>query len=171
MATPIDNLVEQGRAKPIPDFPNYLAIDDGRIYSQITRKFLKPDMVDGRRVYKLSRDGKRYGKHAARWIAMAFLGLPYDESLHVDHIDGDKTNDSAFNLQWLSQSDNMAKSRAKEFAVVSPNGSIVFGKNIRAFCREHNLHSGNFSKMLQGDSGFNSVKGYVSLMDVHSVAC
>ena len=117
----IDNLVKEGRAIPIPYYPNYLAVDDGRIFSNTTNRFIKPYIIEGRRVYRLSKDGRRHGKFAARWIAMAFLGLPDDEALHVDHIDGDKTNDSAFNLQWLSQSDNMAKSRAKEFIVTSPD--------------------------------------------------
>jgi len=161
----IYNLLKQGRAKPIPDYPHYLAIDDGRIYSNISSKYLKPDIVDGRRVYKLSNGGKRYGKHAARWIAITFLGQPDDEALHVDHIDGDKNNDSAFNLQWLTQSDNMAKSRAKEFRVVSPDGDVVSGKNIRAFCRENNLHSGNFSKMLRGCVKFKSVRGWHLSLD------
>jgi len=154
------SLMKHGETKPIPNFPLYSAIYDGRIYSHGTNQFLKPDLSDGRRIFKLSRDGRRYGKYAARWIAMAFLGEPIDEQLQADHIDGDKTNDSASNLQWLSQSDNTAKSCAKEFCVLSPDGGIVLGQNIRAFCRKHNLHSGNFSKMLNGCHKFKSVRGW-----------
>ena len=160
MQLDIEYLLEQGSAKPIPEFESYLAIDDGRIYSLLSSKFLIPYIVDGRRVFRLSKDGKRYGKHAARWIAMAFIGLLEEETMHVDHIDGDKTNDAAVNLQWLSHEENMVKARAKRFTVLSPAGDVVVGKNIRSFCREHNLHSGNFSKMLRGCEKFKSVRGW-----------
>jgi len=155
----IELLLDQGKAKPIPTFPNYLATFDGQIYSYFTNTYLKPSVVDGRRVYKLMSNGVRVGKHAARWVCMAFYG-DRGEGMHVDHIDGDKTNDSASNLQWLSQADNMAKSRAKAFVVINPEGELVKGNNIRAFCRKHGLHNGNFSMMLRGCPRFKSVSGW-----------
>jgi hypothetical protein len=160
----MNKLIVEGKAKQIPNFPSYSAVEDGRIYSHITHQFLKPDLIDGRRVFKLIKGGKRYGKYASRWIAMTFHGVS-DERLHVDHIDNDKTNDVASNLQWLSHADNVSKSQAKSFEVVSPDGDVVLGKNIRAFCREHNLHNGNFSNMLRGCIKFKSVRGWTLHLD------
>ena len=39
---------------------------------------------------------------------------------------------------------------SKEFALISPNGEIVKGRNVNEFCRKNNLNSGHMSRVLQG---------------------
>lgn len=45
----------------------------------------------------------------ARYLLSTWLGKYIDTSLHVDHIDGDKTNDSLLNLQLLTPKENNKK--------------------------------------------------------------
>jgi hypothetical protein len=44
-----------------------------------------------------------------------------------------------------------AEKRSKEFALISPKGKIYTGKNIRKFCREHDLNQGNINQVLVGN--------------------
>ncbi|XAI96966.1 hypothetical protein [Synechococcus phage Ssp-JY42] len=46
-----------------------------------------------------------------RLVALAFLGKPATPK-HVNHIDGDKTNNRADNLEWVSPVENSAHARA-----------------------------------------------------------
>ena len=55
----------------------------------------------------LRRDGQK--KHYAplhRWVAVAFLGDPGPE-FEINHMDGDKLNARAVNLEWVTKSANM----------------------------------------------------------------
>ena len=54
----------------------------------------------------LSMGGTARGHRIHRLVAKAFLDNPNDYN-EVDHIDGDKTNNRADNLQWCSHADNM----------------------------------------------------------------
>jgi hypothetical protein len=49
----------------------------------------------------------------ARYQMTVFLGHYIDKSLHVDHIDNDKTNDSLLNLQLLTLKENATKQGLK----------------------------------------------------------
>ena len=115
--SPLDDYCEEFvcRYAPIPDFPGYYAFDDGRIYSEKRHKFLTP-MPNSKGYLRvgLYRDGKQVFKAIHRLVAEAFV--PNDDPEHkdtIDHIDGDKTNNRADNLQWLSNADNIRKSKCK----------------------------------------------------------
>jgi len=43
----------------------------------------------------------------ARLIAFTFLGMPEDEAMTVNHIDGNRFNNNIENLEWLSLADNI----------------------------------------------------------------
>jgi hypothetical protein len=59
----------------------------------------------GRRV-NLWKDGVRKDFLVARLVAMTFLGNP-EEGFTVNHIDGNRFNNSVDNLEWLSLGDNI----------------------------------------------------------------
>ena len=95
------------------ELTHYLISDYGRCYNTKTNKFLDGTInTSGRRIFGLKYKGVTYRKTVARWIALAFIELPYGddpEIFHADHIDEDITNDTLLNIQWLTPEENMSK--------------------------------------------------------------
>ena len=76
--------------------------EDGEIYNHHTRKYLKFSIDCG---YYRCRVGKtRVFKH--QLIAKAFVPNP-DDLPQINHIDGNKLNNDAENLEWVSSSANI----------------------------------------------------------------
>lgn len=89
-------------------FSNYVALEDGRIFSCITYDYLIGNMsFDGYKRVLVKRDNGTFitiGIH--RLIAMTFIPNPENKK-EVNHIDGDKLNNSVKNLEWVTPSENM----------------------------------------------------------------
>ena len=66
----------------------------------------------------LCQDGKQKLKKIHRLVAEAFV--PGDHSLTVNHIDGDRLNNTPSNLEWISHSDNVRHQHANGLA--NPGG-------------------------------------------------
>ena len=84
----------------------HLVYNDGRVYSLISNKFLKFDYSNSGYA-RLKLNGKSVRVH--RLVMELFKG-PSD--LTVDHIDGNKLNNSLDNLQYLTREENLIKSIA-----------------------------------------------------------
>lgn len=95
--------------REIIGFPNYYIYDDGMVWSELSGIFLKTTVNN--RGYRLVRGRKRDGTWGIvtvhRLVAMHFLPKPKDENSQVDHIDGNKLNNNASNLQWLTSRENI----------------------------------------------------------------
>jgi|ERR1051326_159855 hypothetical protein len=72
---------------------------------EVLEKFLKPELSNtGYNRVTLTKNGKKSKVSIHRIVALAFLGnTPH---LHVNHKDGDKLNNHADNLEWVTASDN-----------------------------------------------------------------
>lgn len=57
----------------------------------------------------LSKDGKTKSSEVHRLVAIAFIAKP-DGGLEVNHKDGDKHNNAAENLEWVTRSENVKHS-------------------------------------------------------------
>lgn len=99
--------------KDIQGFEGKYAItEDGQVWSYRSNSFLRGEYLKSGYIrYSLQDKGKRVRKLGHRLVAEAFLENP-NNLPQVDHINGDKTNNSVENLRWVSSNDNM-KNRPK----------------------------------------------------------
>lgn len=99
--------------KDIAGFEGKYAItEDGQVWSYRNNSFLRGEYLKSGYIrYSLQDNGKRVRKLGHRLVAEAFLENP-NNLPQVDHINGDKTNNSIENLRWVSPSDNR-KNRPK----------------------------------------------------------
>lgn len=93
--------------KPYPEFPNnYLVSNLGKVKNMRGRE-LKPQLhkTGYLRVY-LCVDSRKYVRSTHRMVAITFLET-VDGKEEVNHLDLDKTNNVATNLQWATKQENM----------------------------------------------------------------
>lgn len=84
----------------------YEVSDRGNLRSKKTGRILaKSLMGDGYVKADLCREGERKQTSLHRIVAIAFHGLK--DGMEVNHIDGDKLNNSASNLEWVDRSSNV----------------------------------------------------------------
>lgn len=85
----------------------YTIDTDGRIFSEISNKYLKPFKNKcGYLLVDIHLNGKSYTRQVHRLVADAFI--PNPENLPtVNHIDGCKENNVVTNLEWMSILDNV----------------------------------------------------------------
>ncbi|WMM35544.1 HNH homing endonuclease [Vibrio phage PJN101] len=123
----------------------------GKAWSHLRNKWLttRPNTKGYLTVDLRDTQGKQHTKKVHRLVAISFIPNP-DNLDTVDHVDEDKLNNHADNLQWLSSGDNSAKSKAKEYLMVSPDGVLTRISNMRQFCRDHNLNPGNMNSVFAG---------------------
>lgn len=93
--------------KQIKDYPNYLITLDGKVFSMITMKFLKPNNT-GRgylsaQLYDKNGGSKRRLIH--RLVAETYL-QNIESKEQVNHINGNKHDNCLLNLEWNTSSEN-----------------------------------------------------------------
>lgn len=95
--------------KSVEGYPNYYMDSEGNIFSNVYKKMRKliPETTKaGYLRVQLYRDGKVKKVLVHRLVALAFIPNPKDKP-HVNHLDGDKTNNRVINLEWCNRSENM----------------------------------------------------------------
>ena len=80
----------------------YFIDKDGNVY----RKLTPHQQPDGYLRLGLRTRGERKYFNVHRLVAQSFIPNP-DDKPYVNHIDGDKSNNSVENLEWCNQSENM----------------------------------------------------------------
>lgn len=86
----------------------YLISTDGRIWSVERKHYLKPMRLHGTnyRYIKVTVNGRRKNLFVHRLVAIAFLENPKGLA-QVNHKDENPENNDVFNLEWISQGDNL----------------------------------------------------------------
>lgn len=94
------------RWKKISGFESYEVSDLGRIRNAEKLNILKPHKQNrGYFRVQLSHGGKRIAKLVHRLVALEFVG-PCEKGKQCAHLDGNRTNNRADNLAWVTQSEN-----------------------------------------------------------------
>lgn len=110
----------------------YYITQDGKCYNSITGKYLK-----GQKNYKnhyisynlTLPDGTKKRCYAHRLVALAFIPNPNNKK-EVNHIDGNKSNNTVNNLEWTTSAEN--KEHAIKIGLKTP-------KKIYCFTKDKNL--------------------------------
>lgn len=87
----------------ITGHPNYAVSDRGRVRSLRRDKILAPQVM--RNGYLRVNLGKGNGRFVHRLVCQEFVANPHGKP-QVNHLDGDKQNNRAGNLEWVTQSEN-----------------------------------------------------------------
>lgn len=107
----------------------YYITQDGKCYNSITGKYLK-----GQENYKnhyisynlTLPDGTKKRCYAHRLVALAFIPNPENKT-EVNHIDGNKSNNSVTNLEWATSIEN--KRHAVEIGLKTTKQIYCFSKD------------------------------------------
>lgn len=84
----------------IKGFETYQITDDGRVWSKISNKWLKPSMNDrGYLVVTLIKGKNKYRIKVHRLVAEAFIPNPYNKPC-IDHINTIRNDNNKDNLRW-----------------------------------------------------------------------
>lgn len=119
--------VEPKKIRPIPGFPGYSAREDGVIYSDNYRRTGRRHplsqwaQIDGYKRVKI----KGTAPFVHRLIAFAFIPNPENKP-QINHLNGQKGDNQAKNLEWCTQHENMAHAVQTGLKV---NRSINVGEN------------------------------------------
>jgi hypothetical protein len=94
--------------RDIPGAPGYTVTSDGQIWStRRAGRWLKPYLhPNGYLTVHLRVGGKTIGWKVHRAVALAWVANP-DAKPFINHMDGDKQNNSAANLEWCTRSENL----------------------------------------------------------------
>lgn len=103
-------------------FTGYYITEEGEIYSDKTKKFLKQQVRSGyKRISLCSSGGIRKSFTVHRLVALAFHYFDGCEALTVNHKDENPANNHKNNLEWLSIADNIRYSQAKSRTFCNPD--------------------------------------------------
>lgn len=115
VANPVDancDLESGEEIKPccVGDKDAYMVSSFGRVYSNKTKLWMRQaENSNGYLRVEFRENGKRLSVMVHRLVAHAFVAPNYNTNLQVNHIDGNRTNNVASNLEWETSSDNSKK--------------------------------------------------------------
>lgn len=110
--------------KPILEYEGLYEIsDDGKVWSCISHKYLKPKLNKGYEQVNLYKEKvcKSFSVH--RLVALAFIPNP-ENKREINHIDENKLNNSVENLEWVTSKENAnhgtRNQRIREWVLAHP---------------------------------------------------
>lgn len=89
----------------IREFEDYTIDTNGNVYNKNNTKLKESIGENGYHYYRLSKNGVKKMFYAHRLVALHFIDNPFNLPV-VNHLDGNKLNNSVENLEWASYSQN-----------------------------------------------------------------
>lgn len=104
----------------------------------------------------LCKDNKKYDANIGRIVAIAFILNPLN-LLEVNHKDGDKTNNTESNLEWVTKSENqlhayaigLKKASDRHHKVIDIITGEIF-ESVKEACRLRQIKQSTLSGYLSG---------------------
>lgn len=158
---------------PLKDgiLPYYFISNTGLIYSVYHNRFLYYDKYhDGYLNVNLRTQTGNVVRRVHRLVMMTFVPIDNCELYEVNHIDGIKTNNNIWNLEWVNHSENMKHASRTGLFVVREdrNNTKISEEQVRLICekisqgkppkqisKEMNLKDCNIDKIVM-----NIINGY-----------
>lgn len=156
---------------PYPDDPRIGVSECGKLYNYKTRKILKQHILKtGYYSVLITSPGippKAYRVH--RVLLKTFLPIDDSDNYFVNHIDGNKINNSLDNLEWVTPLDNVEHALNNNlWNTLRPvqrknilTGEVVVIRSIGQAALEGNIHLATLAKHLNSDgAGTYDYAGY-----------
>ena len=141
---------------------NYIVHLDGRVYSNKSRKYLKPGMMtSGYRYVNLRINGKSVSHSIHRLVAQKFLDNPENKP-QVNHKDGNKLNNHVSNLEWVTVSENSKHAYNNGLTPPPPTreGQFGYDHNRSIEVHEYNSETGKYIRSFGSMSEASRHYGY-----------
>lgn len=88
------------------DYPDYLVSNKGRVKSKLRNRLMSQRVHEGYYDCRIKdKDGRKRSPRIHRLVAEVFVDNP-ENKIVVNHIDGNKLNNSADNLEWSTYLEN-----------------------------------------------------------------
>lgn len=134
---------------------HYSIHDDGAVFNNKTQRFIRPQ--SNGRYYKvtLSINGKEHQYLVHRLVANAFIPNPENKP-EVNHINGDRLDNRASNLEWVTAKENQihsVKTNLRKHGTELWNGKFTKEQVLEIIIRKH---SGESCKKLGKEFGVNA---------------
>ena len=121
---------------------------------------LKANSANGYVYVTLSKNGKIEIKRVHRLVAVAFI--PNTENKpHVNHIDGDKTNNHVENLEWVTAKENMIHSRDVLRNDHAKGCHITHLKNRKPIIRDDGVLYQSVKEILESGEATKTIYGHL----------
>ena len=135
---------------------NILVNEKGEVLDATTALRPKVRIHNGYYHVTLMKDGKPSPIAVHRLVCTSFHGVPTDSKNHVDHKNGNKLDNRASNLEWVSPSVNIRRAKSKPVRGVAEDGSSVtfshlamaadFGFNVNGISKALHRNASNYSQ-------------------------
>ncbi|MDB4337182.1 HNH endonuclease [bacterium] len=158
--------IEENGLVEHPDYPGYYGTIDGKVFSNRGAygkiRPVKPILQKLSGYYLLSLGWKDKSSRNQclhhRFISQLFVSNPnnYNE---VNHIDEDKSNNNADNLEWCDRQYNQEHSLAKNYKITNlKTGESFIIKNLARWCREESIDVSQAREVAYGRNNRKTLK-------------